>query len=95
MKVEAIAFQRLPAQTTGNLAFRYIIGYTPMDAAEWWSDFVMKEIVFDKETAVSHAKRLQEKLKRGTKFLPELDSTRIWRVCIVDIEQPGKHFSEE
>lgn len=95
MKVEAIGFQRLPTETVHNLAFRYIIGYTPMDAANWWSDFVVKEIVFDKDTAVAHAKRLQEKLKRGTKFLPELDSTRIWRVCIVDINQPGKEFIED
>jgi len=55
----------------------------------------MKEIAFDKDSAVSHAKRLQEKLKRGMKFLPELDSTRLWQVCIVDINQPDKKFSDE
>ena len=95
MRTEAIGFERLPSETQGSLAYRYIVGYTPLDAAEWWSDFVMKEIAFDKDSAVSHAKRLQEKLKRGMKFLPELDSTRMWRVCVVDIKQPGKQFSEK
>ena len=95
MRVESIGFERLPSETVDNLAYRYIVGYKPSDAAEWWSDFVMKEIAFDKDSAVLHAKRLQEKLKRGMKFLPELDSTRLWQVCIVDIKQPGKKFSED
>lgn len=95
MKVEAIGFERLPAETPDNLAYRYIVGYKPLDSGQWWVDFVMKEIAFDKDSAVSHAKRLQEKLKSGMKFLPELDSTRMWQVCIVDIKQLGKEFSEK
>lgn len=95
MKVEAITFQRLPDRTHGNLAFRYVVGYTPMDAAFWWSDFVIKEITLNKDDAVSHAKHLQDRLKRGIRLMPELDSTRLWRVCIVDIFQPGKEFSED
>lgn len=95
MRVEAIGFEKLPAETPDNMAYRYIVGYRPSDSAQWWSDFVMKEIAFDKDSAVSHAKRLQEKLKRGMKLLPELDSTRLWRVCIVDIRQPDKKFSDD
>lgn len=95
MRVESIAFQRLPDRTPDNMALRYVIGYTPMDAEFWWSDFVIKELTPDRETAVSHAKHLQERLKRGTRLIPELDSTRLWRVCIVDIFQPGKEFSED
>lgn len=95
MRVEAVGFERLPAETPDNRAYRYIVGYRPSDAGQWWSDFVMKEIAFDRDSAVSHAKRLQEKLKRGMKFLPELDSTRLWQVCIVDIMQPDKKFSDE
>lgn len=95
MRVESIAFQRLPERTPDNMAFRYMVGYTPMDAEFWWSDFVIKEIAFGRETAVTHARHLQERIKHGTKLIPELDSTRMWRVCIADILQPGKGFSEE
>jgi hypothetical protein len=95
MKVESIAFESLPRETPGNRAYRYLVGFTPQDTDEWWSDFHIKEIAFDKDSAVSHAKRLQEKLKRGMKFVPELDSTRLWRVCVVDIRQPDKQFSEK
>lgn len=95
MKVEAIGFESLPRETPDNLAYRYLVGFTPQDTAEWWSDFLIKEIAFDKDSAVSHAKRLKDKIKRGMKFVPELDSTRLWRVCIVDITQPDKQFSEK
>lgn len=95
MKIEAIGLEKLPGSTPDDRAYRYIVGYSPVDAGEWWSDFVMKEIAFDKDSAVSVAKRLQERLKRGARLLPELDSTRMWRVCIVDIHQPGKLFSDE
>jgi hypothetical protein len=94
MRTEAIGFERLPGETPGNLAYRYLVGFAPADAPEWWTDFVVKEIALEKDSAVSHAKRLRDKLKSGMKFLPELDSTRMWRVCIVDIMQQGKRFSE-
>jgi hypothetical protein len=95
MRVEAIGFERLPAKTPDNLAYHYLVGFAPQDTDEWWSDFLIKEIAFDKDSAVLRAKRLQEKLKSGMKFVPELDSTRLWRVCIVDIKQPNKQFSEK
>lgn len=95
MRVESIGFESLPSKTPDNLAYRYVIGYKPIDSVQWWTDFVIKEIAVDRDSAAAHAKRLQEKLKRGMKFLPELDSTRLWQVCIVDIKQPEKGFSED
>jgi hypothetical protein len=95
MRVESILFESLPRETPDNLAYRYLVGFTPQDTDEWWSDFLVKEIAFDKDSAVSHAKSLQEKLKRGMKFVPELDSTRLWRVCVVDITQPGKQYGKK
>ena len=68
-----------------ELRYNGLFRFTPQDTDEWWSDLLVKEITFDKDSAVSNAKRLRDKLKRGMKFVPELDSTRLWRVCIVDL----------
>lgn len=94
MKAMSEAIERLPSVTPANMAYRYQIGFAPRNTGEWWSDFHVKEIAIEKHYALSYAKTLQKILDHGVENLPELDAKKGWRVCIVDLKQPNKIFSE-
>lgn len=94
-KQQTFEIDRFPSLTPGGQAYRYLVGYASADMREWWSDFHVKEMAIEKSFALSVAKNLQEVLDTGMKFLPELDSKKKWRVCIVDLKQQNQLFSDK
>lgn len=92
----SIRIDRLPDTRPGSMAYRYLIGFAPADTLEWWSDFWCDEIAIDKHYAEFVAKELQKVLDANDgEIMRELAPRMKWRVCIVDISQPGKRFSEK